>query len=620
MELTILTLLRRLFTRRDKKVICVLLFASIIVSIIETISLSSLMVFIALATNFNTIFTNKYLSTIYNFLGCSSPSNFILIAGIGLVLFYFCRLAINTVHIYYMSKFALTCQQKFSIRLFERYLQFNYKDFVLTNPSSIGQIFFGYVGNTTQIITNLLSICTESFTLICIYGMLFYVNWKMTLILTVLLTIKVIIVARFFSKKIMAAGQRNQKFSLITSRTYSESYANYKFLKIIAHDKPILERFNSATQGLARANIVNNVWQGLPRYVLETVGFLMLISIILYVIYMHNNASFVIPMVSIYALAFYRFLPSINKMVIAYNQIMFTKHALAPLYNFLHHDYEQLGHEPITFKNNINFLNVSFKYTEKDTILKQANFSIKKGERVGFVGESGAGKSTITDLLMGLFTPTSGAIKIDNITLTHQNKKAWRQTIGYIPQNIYLFDGTVADNIVCGREYDEQKIILSLKKAYMYDFLQTKNSILTSVGEGGIQLSGGQKQRIGIARALYDDPEILVLDEATSSLDHETEEKIMEEIYRVNNNKTLIIVAHRLTTIKRCDTVYRIDMGTVTNVTKEHINSPSNLSPENPANIICHPRLACPSKPLGRSRDLGSSQLSPHSNPQKDII
>jgi ATP-binding cassette subfamily B protein/ATP-binding cassette subfamily C protein len=195
--------------------------------------------------------------------------------------------------------------------------------------------------------------------------------------------------------------------------------------------------------------------------------------------------------------------------------------------------------------------------------LNNLTLGIEKGQKIAFVGESGSGKSTLVDLICGIYRPNSGKIFIDNVELDNSNIVSWRKKIGYIPQSIYLFDGTIADNISFGREYNEDKLIKVLKQANIYDVLIEKEGLDTMVGEGGIQLSGGQKQRIGIARALYGEPEILVLDEATSALDSETEKAIMDEIYKISEDKTLMIIAHRLSTIEKCDV--RIDLEKINN-------------------------------------------------------
>jgi ABC-type multidrug transport system fused ATPase/permease subunit len=216
----------------------------------------------------------------------------------------------------------------------------------------------------------------------------------------------------------------------------------------------------------------------------------------------------------------------------------------------------------IEFNNKIELINIDFAYQDKP-VLNGINLTINKGDKIAFVGESGSGKSTLVDLIIGLYQPNQGEMCIDNMLIDKSNLQSWRSQIGYIPQQVYLFDSTITENVCFGRKIDQSLLEKVLKQANIFEFLQTKQGTETLVGEGGIQLSGGQKQRIAIARALYGQPEILVLDEATSALDDKTEKKIMSEIYQISQDKTLIIIAHRLSTIKGCDKIYQLENGVV---------------------------------------------------------
>jgi ATP-binding cassette, subfamily B, bacterial PglK len=223
---------------------------------------------------------------------------------------------------------------------------------------------------------------------------------------------------------------------------------------------------------------------------------------------------------------------------------------------------ENLASDIVKFQDKIEVLNVDFSYQDK-LVLTNVNLTIIKGEKIAFMGESGSGKSTLVNLIIGLYQPNQGEIKIDNVLIDKSNLQHWRSQIGYISQKVYLFDGTIADNVYFGREPNRALLEKVLKQAKIFDFLKTKQGVETLVGEGGIQLSGGQKQRVSIARALYGQPEILVLDEATSALDDRTEQEIMNEIYQISQDKTLIVIAHRLTTIKDCDRIFEIKNGTI---------------------------------------------------------
>lgn len=555
--------LQSLFPARDKRLVLFLLLGSVGVSLVETASLSAVMLFASVATNFDLVTTNKYFYFIYKALYFEKPSHFVLSFGVFLLFFYAVRAALNIAQVYYLNKFSQMRQHYFASLLFKRFVRLPYHVYVMQNSSSLGQTIFSYTSNITQVVSGLLSISAETLTILCVYAMLFYVNWKMTLVLTSLLSIKVFAIVKTFSGKITHAGKISQRFGLIAGKTFSETFQNYKFLKLLARDNLTINSFIDAHKTYARASATNAVWQGLPRFILETLGFFILIGVMLYVIYRYNNAQFVVPIVSLYALAFYRFLPSVNKILMGYNQIIFNKHALKPVLQYLIMEEESLGELPLAFNKTIKLSDVTFAYGMQPPIFEHVSCIIRKGERIGFVGASGAGKTTLVDIVIGLLTPQVGTIVIDDELLTNTTVRAWRRKIGYIPQHVTLFDGTVLDNVVCGREVNENEVVRCLKQAHIYDFLLTKDDVATRVGEGGIQLSGGQKQRIAIARALYGDPEILVLDEATSALDNETEAIIMDNIYDVSAHKTLLVIAHRLSTIARCDRVYRIEKGSV---------------------------------------------------------
>jgi ATP-binding cassette, subfamily B, bacterial PglK len=559
--MTLIGKLRRLLSRRDKKFLIGLLGASIFVSFLETFSVSLIMVFAAVATNFNLVFENKYYSYAYRLLGCSSPSQFVILMGLGLIVFYFFRGAVITTFTYVMNRFSQGRFKYFAFKFFEKYLNFHYKDFTTNHSSKISKIIFTDANQLTQILSSVLTIMAEVLTVSFIYFSLLFVHWKMTAVLTIILCLKVLFIVKAFSARLAKAGKVSHNLTIEMSKTFSESFGNFKLIKLLSNEKPILKRFNNVTSSLVKANTINAVLQNAPRLFLETVGFSLLIGVMVYVIYFYNDVTNIIPVLAMYAFAFYRFLPSVNKIISEYNRLTFCKHALENVQDYLLYNVEELGKENVDFKNDIKLKNVAFSYDSKNSVLSDINLTIKKGQRTAFVGQSGGGKSTLVDVIMGLYKPSGGAIYVDRTKLDDNNIKDWRKKIGYIPQQIYLFAGTIAENIVFNREYDEQKVIEVLKKANIYDYLLSKDGISSHVGEGGILLSGGQKQRIAIARALYSDPEILVLDEATSALDHKIEEKIMDEIYKENKDKTLIIVAHRLTTVERCDYIYKIENG-----------------------------------------------------------
>lgn len=550
-------------TRQEKKNFIILIFMSIFLSIIETVGISAIMPFITLASDPSKIVSNKYSKMVYDFFEFSTTTNFMIFFGLFLIGFYIFRATYSMLYNYILNKFAFGRFHAFAFRLFKNYTNLPYKRFVKRNSAELIKTIVNEASNLSFYMQSLLLIFSEFFTVVLLYALLLLMDWKMTLVLTILLGAKVLFLLFFLKKRIEKEGLKR---SIMQSKFYkilNETFGNFKIIKLIQNEEKLYSEFSNISYGYARANIVSNTLNQLPRLSLETIGFSVLIGIVVYVLFQYNDANFVLPIISMYALALYRILPALNRILSNYNTLLFLSNSLDIVYSDLSYTPQTEGKDFIDFKNKIELTNVSFEYNKNKKVLENINIIINKGDKVAFVGESGSGKSTLVDLIIGLYKPLSGEIVIDDKKLTSDNVKSYRSKVGYIPQSIYLFDGTVGENVAFGYEYDKEKIMEVLKKANIYDFLSSKEGIDTLVGDGGIQLSGGQKQRIGIARALYSDPEILVLDEATSALDNETEAKIMDEIYETSQDKTLLIIAHRLSTIERCDRKIMLSNGKI---------------------------------------------------------
>lgn len=561
--MTNLNKLLAITTRQEKKNFTILIFMSIFLSIIETVGISAIMPFITLASDPSKIVGNKYSKIVYDFFEFYTTTNFMIFFGLFLIGFYIFRAIYSIFYNYLLNKFAFGRFHAFAFRLFKNYTNLPYKRFVKRNSAELIKTIVNEASNLSFYMQSLLLIFSEFFTVALLYLVLLLMDWKMTLVLTILLGVKVLFLLFFLKKRIEKEGSRR---SIMQSKFYkilNETFGNFKIIKLIQNEQKLYSEFSSISYGYAKANIVSNTLNQLPRLSLETIGFGVLIGIVVYILFRYNDASFVLPIISMYALALYRILPALNRILYNYNTLVFLSSSLDIVYSDLIYTPQTEGKDFIDFKNKIELTNISFEYTKNKKVLEDINITINKGDKVAFVGESGSGKSTLVDLIIGLYRPLSGEIIIDGKKLTIENIKSYRSKVGYIPQSIYLFDGTVGENVSFGYEYDKEKIIKVLKKANIYDFLSSKEGINTLVGDGGIQLSGGQKQRIGIARALYSDPEILVLDEATSALDNETEAKIMDEIYETSQDKTLLIIAHRLSTIERCDRKIMLSNGKI---------------------------------------------------------
>jgi ATP-binding cassette subfamily B protein/ATP-binding cassette subfamily C protein len=558
----ILKKLNWLLDKRRKLYLAILFCMSILLSAIETAGVSVVMPFISAASNPGTIDSGWY-KYFFDFFGFSEKNTFVISFGIAIIVFYAFRSLYNIFYSYSLNKFSLGTFRYFAARLFKTYLALPYKVYVQKNPSVFGQMISGEAKDLSNLLLNVLRILSESCTVVFLYCFMIMVNWQITLVLTFILISIVLVVFATLIRFTKRLGERRYAANVKLSKILWQTFGNFKFIKLKGNEDKIYRVFADSAASLSHTSILSTTLGTIPKNVLENLGFSLLISVVCFILWRYNSAAMVIPVISMYALALYRMLPAINRILEHLNSIAYSQQSLHMIYDDLNLETDTEGSAPVAFAKSVRGKNLWFRYLKGDDVIKDISLEIQTGEKIAFVGESGSGKTTLVDLLVGIYRPMRGQIYVDDVLIDQSNIRSWRAKIGYIPQGIYLFDGTVAENVAFGSEYDEEKIIQALKKARIWDFLESKHGINTLVGEGGIQLSGGQKQRIGIARALYSDPEVLVLDEATSSLDDETESRIMDEIYDVSGNKTLIIIAHRLSTVQRCDRHIQVNNGMI---------------------------------------------------------
>ena len=304
----------------------------------------------------------------------------------------------------------------------------------------------------------------------------------------------------------------------------------------------------------------------MPKISVELLSFSALVFGVVLGLVLSGSVQNVISIATLFLFALLKISPSLIRVISSLNQLNHNLSALQGIPTAAVIQSEITGTAQIDFTQSLELRNIAFVYPDSTVVFKQINFTFLKGEKVGIVGASGVGKSTLQDILIGLLTPGVGAIYLDGKKLTADNLVSWRRKIGYVPQEIFLYSGSVVDNVVLNREYNESRLLEVLKQAHIYDFLLTKQGIHTKVGANGVMLSGGQKQRIGIARALYGAPDLLVLDEATSALDTETEANIMHEIYSENSFRTLLIITHRTSTLSGCNKIFRLENQALTQV------------------------------------------------------
>ena len=428
---------------------------------------------------------------------------------------------------------------------------------------------------------NILIIINETLILIAIIFFLLYFNYQITIILIALVSIVAFLFNKIISKKSIEYGKIHQFHDGKLNQTLHESFGSLKDIYLYNRSDNFLQRFIGHAEISKKVGIYTSIISSLPRHWLEIIFIISLTSIVLYSSYVLNDLNSALPLAGLFAISGIRLMPAVNKIIGSYQQINLSKASITLVYeelklkkNILVEKTEKFNEKKNEFKS-LLIKNLSFKYSNIDKfIFENVNFEIKKNSLIGFVGASGSGKTTLIDCLLGLLPPTSGKILFNNQNI-YNDLKNWQSNIGYVPQNIYLMDASIQENIAIGinkRFIDIDRINSSLKLSNLDEFIKSlPDGLSTNVGEKGVKISGGQRQRIGIARALYNNPQILVLDEATNALDTATEEKFLNLINELKNqqNLTVVMITHRISTLNICNKIYKIENNQVSLVNEK---------------------------------------------------
>lgn len=558
-------MLKKIFfilSKEDKKFLFSLLLFSVFISFIESFAISLVMPFITLASDFSYFDKNKYLIQLKDYLALP-VFEIIVYFGVVLIVFYVLRALLNSYYFHLLARFSKGRYHAIAYKVFAKFLNTDYENFTQKNQSEILKSITGEVYNLSTMISSFLLMMSEIFVVLLLYTLMLLVNYKITLFLSLFMIINAFILIKVLSPIVKKAGLKREEAMKNFFEILNTNLNNFKLIKLKTKEDGVLNLFKTQSEIFARANITNESVSAMPRIYLEGVGFCVLVFIVVFLVFKNqSDISGILATISIFVLALYRLMPSANRIITSYHDLLYYRSSLDIIYQILKQKEESLGEEKIDFDKELKLENLTFGYKDKKNLFTCLNLSIKKGEKIAFIGESGCGKSTLVDIIIGLLSPREGRVLLDENELNMKNVKNYRQKIGYIPQNIYLFNDSIAKNISFGDEVDEEKLQRVIKQANLEHFVKNlPQGMQTKVGDGGSNLSGGQKQRIAIARALYLDPEILVLDEATSALDTESEARIMDEIYKISKDKTMVIIAHRLSTITRCDSIYRLENG-----------------------------------------------------------
>ena len=537
---------------------------------LEMFGVGLIVPFAAIISNPDVINENKLLSQFNIFMG-NPTHELLVIYSVSIALIFFVIKAIflaftNWVMAHYIYK----VKAYVGYSLFKKYLympnlkRLNYHSSLLIRNVTAETQFLAANG-----LLPVLYLIAEATVFMAIGILLFLYSPINALIAAIVIFFAMFIFQLIIKKHIQLWSDRRVFHEGIRIKAIQEGIAVSKEISLLGREEFFMKKFNNANIITANTERNNLAINQVPRLWLETIGITALMLLILVSLTNSSSASDLVPILALFAAASFRLLPSANRILSSLQSLKFGDAALNTLLKELKDGSYEKKHdkESISFRSSIELKNVSFKYpgTNKE-ILKSVNLIIEKGDSLGIIGESGAGKSTFVDILLGLLVPSKGEILVDGINIQN-GMRSWQDKIGYVPQDIYLIDDSMKNNIALGidsEKIDNQLIDKCVHESQISNLVHSlPEGLETMLGERGDKLSGGQKQRIGIARALYSNPEILVFDEATSALDNETEKKIIQSLEKINSEKTLVVIAHRLTTIENCNKVIRINEGKI---------------------------------------------------------
>ena len=512
----------------------------------------------------------EFFFVLYPYIETKTDQHLIFIGLLSLVILYVLKTVFLIFLTFYQNNYLVNVSKFNSNNLFRRYLDQDYAYFLNTRSSKIIKLFQVEINLLSAYLSSFFYVITEFSMATAIFITLVFIAPVGALSITAFFGLMAVIFFSLVKKRVTTYGEEREVYDQDLSKVILETIHSIKEVKLLGANLFFLnkqKKFNHHKAILTRNQLF--IAQ-LPRHFLELVAIIALTIFIVVLVMQGINPTKIVTTLTIFVAASFRLIPSLNRILNGLQSMRYQQSAINSLYkefkSFSPINKGFIGRENIIFNEVIRLSNISFGYGEKQKeVLSDINLTIKKGSTVGIIGTSGAGKSTLLDIIIGLLKPETGSINCDDELITDENRRSFQNKIGYVAQMINLFDDSISRNIAFGiedKEINPNKMSECIEKAQLSSFIEDlPNGLETIIGERGVQLSGGQRQRIGIARALYHNPEILIFDEATSALDEETESSFMEAVNRFKGEKTIVIVTHRLSTLKSCDAIYTLENG-----------------------------------------------------------
>jgi ATP-binding cassette, subfamily B, bacterial PglK len=566
-------------SKRRRKQFWLLLVLMILASITEIISVGAILPFLGILTSPDQVYQHQLMQPVNSILNITSPEQLLLPLTIAFILAALLAGTIRLALLYVMTRLSYATGADLSINIYRRTLYQEYSAHVARNSS---EVINGIITKTGTVIGGVISptlnLISSTIIITAILGTLITIDIAVALTASLGFGTLYFGVIRYTNKQLRENSQTIADQSTQMVKSLQEGLGGIRDVLIDGSQPFYCNLYRNADLPLRRASGKNAFIGQSPRYAVEALGMTLIAGIAYTMSLREYGLTTGIPILGALALGAQRLLPSLQQAYAAYSQLKGSHSSFQDVLSLLNQPLPQYATQiedhkvvrPISFKNEIGLNNLSFRYAADNKtpwILKDVNLKLTKGTRIGFMGVTGSGKSTLLDIIMGLLPPTCGEVSIDGEPVTNDNRRAWQAHIAHVPQNIYLSDSTIEENIAFGIPKDKinhQQLEKVAKQAQIAELIEEwKDGYQTVVGERGIRLSGGQKQRIVLARALYKEADVLIFDEATSALDNWTEQAVMQAIHGLGRKLTILIIAHRLTTLKGCDQIIKLDKNKV---------------------------------------------------------
>jgi ABC-type multidrug transport system fused ATPase/permease subunit len=573
MQQSIPSLLKRLWhhiSPRRRGQFALLLVLTVLSSLAEVVSLGAVLPFIGILTQPEKVFTSPWLAGLARVLGITSGAELVLPLTVGFAFAALVAGGLRLLLLWVSIRLANAAGADLSIDVYRRTL---YQSYSLQIERSSSEIISGItqkVGTATSVLISVVSVITSTSLFVAIMIMLLAIDPVIAIVAAISFGSAYGFIAWNTHRRLVHNSQCIAKGQTQVVKALQEGLGAIRDVLLDGTQKVYCSIYQRAIIQLQRAGGENTFINQAPRYAMEALGMALIAIFVLALSQREVGVTAALPILAMLAVGAQRLLPLMQQLYGNWSVVAGSKVALADVLELLEQPLPDQANlpepEPITLKHSIRFNNVSFKYNiNGPLVLNEINFIIPRGARVGIIGATGSGKSTLVDLLMGLLEPSQGQILVDEQSVNLENQRAWQRAVAHVPQSIYLADTSIAENIAFGVPLDQidlHRVQKAAQKARISEFIESRSDSYSAiVGERGVRLSGGQRQRIGIARAFYKQASVLIFDEATSSLDNETEQSVMQAIEGLSKDLTLFIIAHRISTLKSCDVILRLEFG-----------------------------------------------------------